>query len=288
MRHRRTGFTLIELLVVIAIIAVLIALLLPAVQMAREAARKTQCRNNLHQIGIGLHNYLSSHGVLPSSVVGTSGGAAQNHLLHTWLTMILPYVEQDVLYNGYNFSLRYSHVSNATVVSQVVEGYLCPSASNIPLVQAGFGVNNYAASGGTEPQVFDGVMFPISSVGMRDILDGTSQTFAASEIIHETLGWARGADATSGGGGGGCSNGFARGVARWWKCCTACAQAGVNPLQTACNNSCERRFQFSSMHAGGLHFAFADGHVQFLSENIDLMLLRAMTTRSGQETMDHF
>jgi prepilin-type processing-associated H-X9-DG protein len=276
------------LLVVIGIIAVLIALLLPAVQMAREAARRSQCKNNLHQIGVALHNYQSSHGVLPSSVVGTSGGAAQNHSLHTWLTMILPYVEQDVLYNGYNFSLRYSHATNATVVRQAVEGYLCPSVPNEPLVQAGFGVNNYAASGGTEPQVFDGVMFPISSVGIRDIVDGTSQTLAAGEIIHETLGWARGADATGGGGGGGCSNGFARGVVRWWKCCTACAQPGVNPFQTGCNGSCERRFQFSSMHKGGLHFAFADGHVQFLSENIDVMLLRAMTTRSGQETMDHF
>ena len=285
---RRSGFTLIELLVAIAIIAVLIALLLPAVQMAREAARKTQCRNNLHQIGIGLHNYLSSHGVFPSSVVGTSGGAAQNHLLHTWLTMILPHVEQDVLYNGYNFSIRFSHATNATVVSQVVEEFLCPSAINDPQVQAGFGVNNYAANGGTEPQVFDGVMFPISSIGVRDIVDGTSQTYVAGEIIHETLGWARGADATGGGGGGGCSNGFARGVARWWKCCTACAQPGVNPSQSACNNSCERRFQFSSMHEGGLHFAFADGHVQFITENIDVILLRAMTTRNGQETTDHF
>ncbi len=284
----RRGFTLIELLVVIAIIAVLIALLLPAVQMAREAARKTQCKNNLHQIGIALHNYQSSHGVLPSSVVGTSGGAAQNQLLHTWMTMILSNTEQNPFYNAYNFSVRCSVPQNSTVTGAVVEQFLCPSADNVPLVVAGFAVNNYAANSGTEPGTFDGVMFPISSVRFGDILDGTSQTFVAGEIVFEKLGWARGADASGGGGGGGCSNGFARGVARWWKCCTACAKPGMNPPQTVCNNSCERRFQFSSSHSGGSHYAYVDGHVSFLSQDVDVDLLRALTTRSGQETNDHF
>lgn len=292
-RPKRQAFTLIELLVVIAIIAVLIALLLPAVQAAREAGRKTQCRNNMHQIGIALQNYHASHGVFPSSVVGTSANPALNELLHTWMTMILPYEDHAPLYNGYNFSVRYNNPSNTTVGGQVVEQYLCPSAPVTDWVVAGFGINHYGASGGTDTQVFDGIMFPISSIGIRDILDGTSQTFAAGEIVHDILGWARGADTTGsggggGGGGGGCNNGFARGVVRWWKCCAACAKPGVNPDLTTCQNSCERRFQFSSMHEGGLHFAFADGHVQFLSENIDVTLLRAMTTRSGQETMDHF
>src|SRR5262245_31955843 len=100
---RRLAFTLIELLVVIAIIGVLTALLLPAVQAAREAARKTQCRNNLHQVGIALQNYQASHGVFPSSVVGTSPMPALNHQLHTWMTMILPYEDQMPIYNSYNF-----------------------------------------------------------------------------------------------------------------------------------------------------------------------------------------
>jgi prepilin-type N-terminal cleavage/methylation domain-containing protein/prepilin-type processing-associated H-X9-DG protein len=285
---KRRGFTLIEVLVVIAIIAVLIALLLPAVQAAREAGRKAQCRNNLHQIGLALQNYHASHGVFPSSVVGTSGGAAQKQLLHTWLVMILPYEDQAALYNAYNFDVRYSDAVNSTVAGQVVEQYLCPSALNNPPISNGFAAGNYAANSGTEPGVFDGIMFPISSIRIGDILDGTSQTIAAGEIAYEKLGWARGADASGGGGGGGCSNGFARGVARWWKCCSACATPGVNPYPTTCNNGCERRFQFSSQHGGGVTFAFADGHARFLSDATDVGVLRAMITRSGQETMDNF
>lgn len=281
------AFTSIELLVVIAIIAVLVALLLPAVQAAREAARKTQCRNHLHQIGVALQNYHASHATLPSSVVGTTGNAASNHLLHTWLAMILPYEEADAVYHAYNFSLRFSDTANATVCARPLEQYLCPSAASASLINAGFAVGNYAANSGTNPLASDGVMFPISSVNMRDISDGTSQTLAAGEIVFETLGWARGADGGGGGGGGGCSNGFARGVARWWKCCTACARPGINPHATACNNSCERRFQFSSMHEGGAFFAFADGHVQFLSEDMNTDSLRAMATRAGQESSEH-
>jgi prepilin-type N-terminal cleavage/methylation domain-containing protein/prepilin-type processing-associated H-X9-DG protein len=291
-KPQRPAFTLIELLVVIAVIAVLIALLLPAVQAAREASRKTQCRNNMHQIGIALQNYHASHGVFPSSVVGTVATPAQNHQLHTWMTMILPYEDQSPIYNAYNFAVRYSFPQNATAVGQVVEQYLCPSNS-VPLqVVNGFGLNNYVGCGGSDPQVFDGIMFPISSVSIKNISDGTSQTLAAGEAIYDILGWAQGADTSGSGGGGGtgtsgCNNGFQRGVIRWWKCCAACAQPGINPPVTTCQNSCERKFQFSSQHSGGANFAFADGHAQFITQNIDAMTLRAMTTRAGEESIDH-
>src|SRR6187551_3154541 len=104
-KHR--GFTLIELLVVIAIIAVLIALLLPAVQQAREAARRAQCKNNLRQIGLALHTYNSSLGVFPPGVLGNDGSVAARQSLTTWMTQILPYVEQSALYNSYNFNARF-------------------------------------------------------------------------------------------------------------------------------------------------------------------------------------
>jgi len=129
---RRRGFTLIELLVVIAIIAVLIALLLPAVQAAREAARRAQCVNNLKQIGLAMHNYESTYTNLPPGMKGCCWG--------TWLVFVLPYVEQQAMYNAWNFGgnnsaayaafdgdLRYAGICNITVSSSRVAAYLCPS-----------------------------------------------------------------------------------------------------------------------------------------------------------------
>jgi prepilin-type N-terminal cleavage/methylation domain-containing protein/prepilin-type processing-associated H-X9-DG protein len=129
----RRGFTLIELLVVIAIIAVLIALLLPAVQAAREAARRAQCVNNLKQIGLGMHNYQSANSCLPYGMKGCCWG--------TWAVPILPYVEQQAMFNAWNSygnnlntavdtNFRYGGACNATVVSSRISAYLCPSDGN--------------------------------------------------------------------------------------------------------------------------------------------------------------
>ena len=104
--ERRRAFTLIELLVVIAIIAILIALLLPAVQQAREAARRTQCKNNLHNLALALHNYVDVHSVFPlDAVYGLWNGSAYQPYHHTWLTWTLPFIEQGNLYNSVNFNL---------------------------------------------------------------------------------------------------------------------------------------------------------------------------------------
>ena len=139
-----TGFTLIELLVVIAIIAVLIALLLPAVQAAREAARRTQCVNNLKQIGLAVHNYISANDVVPPT--GTTDNLnppavddAASPQGAGWKVRILPYLEQQNLYNSYNFMvgdrkssyLKLSTVINATIFTTVISGYLCPSDPDI-------------------------------------------------------------------------------------------------------------------------------------------------------------
>jgi prepilin-type N-terminal cleavage/methylation domain-containing protein len=133
--RRRAGFTLIELLVVIAIIAVLIALLLPAVQMAREAARRTQCRNNMHQIGLGIHNYHDVYGAFPTIVIHPD--FTQHH--GTWLSGILPYIEYAAVYNNINFGSAsvicgdafvpdgYFVAANRTSSGQAVEAYICPS-----------------------------------------------------------------------------------------------------------------------------------------------------------------
>jgi prepilin-type N-terminal cleavage/methylation domain-containing protein/prepilin-type processing-associated H-X9-DG protein len=135
MRPSRRGFTLIELLVVIAIIAVLISLLLPAVQSAREAARRAQCTNNLKQIGLAMHNYESANGTLPPGMKGCCWG--------TWLVFILPYIEQQAMYNAWNSSgndrmypgpgdlwFRYWGVANTTVTFTRISAYYCPSDPN--------------------------------------------------------------------------------------------------------------------------------------------------------------
>jgi prepilin-type N-terminal cleavage/methylation domain-containing protein/prepilin-type processing-associated H-X9-DG protein len=137
MRNHRLGFTLIELLVVIAIIAVLIALLLPAVQAAREAARRAQCVNNLKQIGIAMHNYHDQQGSLPYGVKGCCWG--------TWLVSLLPYVEQQSMFNAWNAAgntvymnagsqpdiFRYNGPTNVTVTSSRISAYICPSDPNV-------------------------------------------------------------------------------------------------------------------------------------------------------------
>jgi prepilin-type N-terminal cleavage/methylation domain-containing protein/prepilin-type processing-associated H-X9-DG protein len=158
MKHRHRAFTLIELLVVIAIIAVLIALLLPAVQSAREAARRTQCTNNLKQVGIAMHNYHDSQGTLPPGVKGCCWG--------TWLNFVLPYMEGTNLFNAYNYAgndrlenagiqvngmFRYGGPVNTTVTYAHIQAFLCPSdPNNLNLPGGGWAVtcHNYVCNFG--------------------------------------------------------------------------------------------------------------------------------------------
>ncbi len=144
----RRGFTLIELLVVIAIIGVLIALLLPAVQAAREAARRSQCTNNLKQIGLGLHNYHDSLGAFPTSLwqrgipPPANGGYGVS-----WLAMMLPYIEQVPLANSINFKLQATDPVNSTAFLTFISSFACPSdrgpdISRIDRNDTGFGPNS--------------------------------------------------------------------------------------------------------------------------------------------------
>src|SRR3954468_859489 len=138
LRHR-SAFTLIELLVVIAIIAVLISLLLPAVQSAREAARRSQCVNNMKQLGLAMHNYHDTVGTFPIGAMGVrslaSGGrypdgTAVGSARRTWVPMLLPYIEQGTMANAYNFSINFNDVRNTTVELSVVSVFSCPTDPN--------------------------------------------------------------------------------------------------------------------------------------------------------------
>ncbi len=206
----RRAFTLIELLVVIAIIAILIALLLPAVQQAREAARRTQCRNNLKQFGLAMHNYENAYKCFQRanySSVTTSSTGWQGFAGHV---MLLPYLDQAPLYNQINFTQSFWGGSNATLKATRLAAFLCPSDSgwrygtygNDPGNTNGGG-NNYCVSGGPSllmlgatggtvggtpgtPIAFVdqiGVCNLFRNITIADIRDGTSNTLAASELL---------------------------------------------------------------------------------------------------------
>ena len=200
----RRGFTLIELLVVIAIIGVLIALLLPAVQAAREAARRAQCTNNLKQIGVALHNYHSALGSFPVGFLAPTGPvpAETSPQQYRWsaLAQMAPYLEQDVLYHALNFAFPVAHKptgdlsafwpfypANATAMGTKVATYLCPS-DGAPAPLEGSGPTNYTfcsgdGGNGGDAAGANGTFVLGPAITLADLGDGSSTTVAASEIL---------------------------------------------------------------------------------------------------------
>ena len=193
-RRFRPGFTLIELLVVIAIIAILISLLLPAVQQAREAARRTSCKNNLKQIGLALHNYLDTHYGFPPSFVSdisttnTPGGEWSIH------ARLLPFVEQANLYQQADLTLSYSDPANLGVATQRVDVYLCPTeindrtrtdSSGNPIhypTNYGYNAGNWRVWDNLTRRPGNGAFAPNVSARPRDFSDGMSNTLGFSEV----------------------------------------------------------------------------------------------------------
>ena len=328
----RRGFTLIELLVVIAIIAILIALLLPAVQQAREAARRTQCKNNLKQIGLAVHNYHDTHNIFPPGALRVvndvgAGDYTNNGDVYAdeaglnWLCHILPAIEQAALYNSLNLSQSLNHPSNQPYIAKVIPGYRCPSDSfsGTPLARGSY--DNAAAAGTTPiwargnyggnlgstlPAAGSRIVWPNlnstqrgffgfnTSARMADIIDGTSNTVAVWEIragvdLNDPRGtWALGRHGASLVGGcdevGDC-HGINDNSANGEDIHHCTSNAAV---RMACHSNGDGQSTPRSMHVGGVHGLLGDGATRFVSDNIDMTVLRSTNSVGGYEVVGEY
>lgn len=309
----KRGFTLIELLVVIAIIAVLIALLLPAVQQAREAARRSQCKNNLKQLGLALHNYHDNFNRFPSTIFSTAAWSGEEK--GTYLVQILPYVDQAPLYNKINF--RAPNIDGQTdpttgtlFRSMIIPVYVCPTDTS-PNPWGDRAKTNYAASMGNQAMPsasgctpYQGNDFgtgpaghgntpdpnqisgPFSRVNygakIAELTDGTSNIIMMGEIRpncgdHTVNGWYH--------------------FNAPWVATTgpinfpiSCYGEPAVPSATACNatNAWNTTQAFKSKHVGGCHFVLGDGAVRFISENINYLTYQALGDRRDGRVVGDF
>lgn len=305
---RRTGFTLIELLVVIAIIAVLIALLLPAVQQAREAARRTQCKNNLKQIGLAIHNYEGTHRRLPSCGEGTDYSTSPPSTWwgpHSLFSQILPYLDQANAYQQFDFRLAYNaSPSNIAASKQAISAFVCPSDSWRPSAtdQAGFGCTDYAASFYVDIDPVTGLRNTALRVDgiitrdcrrLSDVTDGLSQTVL---VVEDS-----GRDERIQPG-----NIYLDPVdqqpRRDWRWAEPDASAiGISKVinnnkfpaggPATCPwtvNNCGVFEEIFSFHVGGAHVLLGDGSVRFLNENLGVPTLRGLITLNKSEVLGEF
>ena len=318
--RRKAGFTLIELLVVIAIIGVLVSLLLPAVQQAREAARRAQCKNNLKQIGLALHNYEGSSKLLPPGYVSVPGFGTMDPVSGDWgtgwgwLAHLLPNIDQGPLYNALNLSVACWDPLNAALVQTSIPADQCPTASNSANTVnvedvnhntlAVFGRANYVHNVGwndlwsapaSAPQDYsglaNGVMYRDSSIRFSSVTDGLSNTVFAGERspnLSDAVwpgvmpGSAHYARPPFGSIGSGGPGGSYVG-----------AHSGPSIFESPVvihppNSPLGHTDQMQSQHSGGAHILLGDGSVRFIGETVNLGIWSALCSRNGGEVVGEY
>lgn len=274
-RARRCGFTLIELMVVLAIIAVLVSLIVPAVQQARESARRIQCRNHLRQLALALHNYHDAKQILPAGAY-LRGPSFPTETGWGWGAMVLPYLDQASLYNRLDFNIETTSGPNASTLKVALPAWRCQSDvgdSTAALRMPGGAVVECAHGNvcGVE-----GMLSGMSTVRFSDVTDGLSQTFMLGERVIQTPGPGRSLI-----------------TAGWYGILSDETASVFNsmPFTNAIrsypiNGNFGSAQFFSSRHLGGAHFALGDGSVRFVSQQIDGSVFEALGTIQGHEVSE--
>ena len=292
----RKAFTLVELLVVIAIIGILVALLLPAVQAARESARRTQCTNNLKQIALGVHSYHDSHKTFPLGS-GILSWEYPHPYKFDWMARILPYLEQgnvaaNMDFDAPHYELDVPGTVNNKFMKTQFEWAQCPSTpdlpalvsccANIPGVEDA-GVTSYAATSTHLRLLYadtlqgSGIIYSDATHSFKDVSDGTSQTFLASETyFNDDL---NAKDWLASYGDLYCPGGACYLGSMWAAANFQTTYYGINQRPGYAGSGVD------SFHPGGANFAMADGSIHFISESIAQTTLEALTTREGGEVV---
>lgn len=312
--HRRRAFTLVELLVVIAIVAILVGLLLPAVQSARETASRTQCVNNLRQIGLALQGFHDTHRVFPASGWTQAGAGNPAGKFVGWRPLTLTYIEQENLRTLYDFKLNWWEETNATAAAVPVKVYQCPSVperrevisavAKPPRPAMSFSnpiaPTDYEAVMGVQPASINphlqspiynasnrfSVMFRNSRTRIAKVTDGTASTIIVVECAARPLVYRNGSanwslDNDQGIGWADSEGPFSLDGASADGSTEGCGTAG------RCSHAMNKKNDNEpySFHPGGGNFLFADTHVQFVNEFVELRVFAALCTMSAEEVV---